>query len=302
MNPSILTTPTQYATMPRGLLGSPTPVPMPHGMTWIHPEALDWRARVVTNGGRVSSATLAAVSEFCLRIELAGIRDRFYRLNLFCGDSIAAVMVPLYRSTSFGGAVLGNAVETNNGPYVAADYTETGTNGGLQHFFGKSLGTGLTASICPQFQTLHFAYSAVSSSGHRPIASVLTVGSTERIDVFHSSVPGGFQQLSVSLGQTSGGINYQPSAATPTNRRMIASRTSSARMDLYRDNVIVASDTTERTPTSGGNTQIGMLGTVSFGAAGGRSRFYSFGAAMNATQVAAYDAALSAFLTAMGRV
>lgn len=267
-----------------------------------NPEAQNWIDRVYDNGGTVSASTAAAVNTFCTAIDAAGIRDRFYRLNLLCGDNIAAVMVPLYRSTSFGGAVIGNAVETNTGPYVTADYTETGSNGGLQHQFGKSLGTGLTASNCPQFATLHFGYSAVSSSGHRPIASVNTDGSSERVDCFMSSTPGGFQQFSIGLGQTSGAINYQPGSGTPVTRRMIASRTSSSRMDLYRDGVSVANDQVARTATSSGTTGIGMLGSVSFGSAGGRSRFYSFGAAMDSAQVANYDAALSAFLTAMGRV
>jgi hypothetical protein len=54
----------------------------------IHPEAADWANRVRANGGSVSGSTLTAVSRFCASISAAGIRDRFYRLNLFCGTGL----------------------------------------------------------------------------------------------------------------------------------------------------------------------------------------------------------------------
>lgn len=56
----------------------------------FHPEAQDWRNRVITNGGTVSGSTLTAVSNFCRSIDAAGLRDRFYRLNLFCGTGLSA--------------------------------------------------------------------------------------------------------------------------------------------------------------------------------------------------------------------
>jgi hypothetical protein len=63
----------------------------------VHPEAAAWAARVVANGGTVGNS-LAAVSKFCAAIASAGIRDRFYRLNLFCGSNLNAALVPLYRN------------------------------------------------------------------------------------------------------------------------------------------------------------------------------------------------------------
>lgn len=95
----------------------------------VHPEAAAWRSAVVANGGSVSASTMKAVSKFCGDIDAAGIRDRFYRLNLYCGNFNAA-LVPLYRSASFNGPTFGNATDTNVN-FVAGDYVETGSSGGL---------------------------------------------------------------------------------------------------------------------------------------------------------------------------
>ena len=110
-----------------------------------HPEASAWRSLVVANGGSVSATTLRAVSNFCAAIDAAGIRDRFARVNLFCGDSLNAALVPLYRSFTFGGQSLGNATDTNNAFVgVGTDYAETGAGGGLQgNGTSKRLDTGL---------------------------------------------------------------------------------------------------------------------------------------------------------------
>ena len=91
----------------------------------VHPEAASWRTRVVANGGSVSAATMQAVDRFCRSIDGAGIRDRFYRLNLFCGGNLNAVLVPLYRGPSRTGAQFGNTTDTNNGPFVSGDYSES---------------------------------------------------------------------------------------------------------------------------------------------------------------------------------
>ena len=97
----------------------------------IHHDALDWARRVVSNSGTVSQPTLRAVSTFCDAIDRAGIRDRFYRLNLFCGDNLSAALVPLYRNSSSTGTQLGGLTDTNaavsgQSPFVSGDYTLTG--------------------------------------------------------------------------------------------------------------------------------------------------------------------------------
>jgi hypothetical protein len=97
----------------------------------VNKDAVDWRDRVVANSGTVSTSTFRAVSTFCNEIDRAGIRDKFYRLNLFCGTGLNACLVPLYRGPSRTGTQYGNTTDTNTGPFVSGDYNETGSSGGL---------------------------------------------------------------------------------------------------------------------------------------------------------------------------
>lgn len=106
-------------------------------------EAQDWINRVYTNNGTVSVSTANAVNTFCNAIDAAGIRDRFYRLNLFCGNNLNACLVPLYRGQSLGGTQFGNATDTNNN-FLSTDYNERGAVGGLKgNGSSKYLSTGL---------------------------------------------------------------------------------------------------------------------------------------------------------------
>lgn len=125
----------------------------------LHPDAASWASRVVANGGSVGSS-LPAVNTFCKAIAAAGIRDRFYRLNLFCGNSdatLAAVRTPLYRGPSLSGTQFGNATDTNAN-FVAGDYVETGSSGGLT-------GNGSTKYLNTGFQPFASG-SAIAQYGH----------------------------------------------------------------------------------------------------------------------------------------
>ena len=113
----------------------------------VHPEANAWRTAVVANSGSVSASTMKAVSSFCAAIDTAGIRDRFYRLNLFAGTGLNACLVPLYRGQSRTGTQYGNTTDTNQGPFVSGDYAETGASGGLKgNGSSKYLDTGLAGN------------------------------------------------------------------------------------------------------------------------------------------------------------
>ena len=96
----------------------------------FHPEATAWRKAVIANSGTVSATTMRAVSNFCTAINAAGIRSKFLRLNLVCGNNLAAARTPLYRGASATGTQYGSAADTNIGPLTSADYSEaTGLQG-----------------------------------------------------------------------------------------------------------------------------------------------------------------------------
>lgn len=128
------------------------------GTYGLHPDARNWLSQVTTNGGTVSAATLTAVSTFCAAISSAGIRDRFYRLNLLCGNSdnsLYAVRTPLYRGPSLTGTQYGNTLDTNVN-FVAGDYAEgTGLKGNAST---KYLNTGLNVTTLPDSKSRHLAF------------------------------------------------------------------------------------------------------------------------------------------------
>ena len=96
----------------------------------FHPEATAWRKAVIANSGTVSATTMRAVSNFCTAISAAGIRSKFLRLNLVCGNNLAAARVPLYRGASATGTQYGSSADTSVGPLTGTDYSEaTGLQG-----------------------------------------------------------------------------------------------------------------------------------------------------------------------------
>jgi hypothetical protein len=114
-----------------------------------HREAMDWLSRVIAQGSTASLSTVMAVSRFCRAIDSAGVRDRFYRLNPFSGETLSGALVPLYRATSFGGSIVGNATDTNVN-FVSADFAETGSTGGLKgNASNKYLNTGVNFAAAP---------------------------------------------------------------------------------------------------------------------------------------------------------
>jgi len=124
---------------PYGLLGSVTPVPPPD--VSLHPEARDWAARVVANGGSpVALPVLSAVSLFCHRVDAAALRPLLWRVNLIAGDSLTSALVPLFRSPTPFGAVQGNATDTADN-FVSSDYVAA--SGLLGNGSNKRLLTGL---------------------------------------------------------------------------------------------------------------------------------------------------------------
>ena len=306
MNDGIIKPTRQLAAIPQGLLGNPTPIPLPD-QAW-HPEAVDWRVRVFKNGGIVSDATTKAVSVFCAAIDGAGLRDRFYRLNLFCGNGISAALVPLYRGQVAGGAVVGNATDTNNN-FVSADYNEMGNACGLKaDGTTKSLNTGVTVTPF-LFRNLHMGIGLRKTS-------TLAAGLRVAIGVYRPSQGRGW--WIAARRSDSDAVPNCAFGAYDTASNCCGDPVFTAALNVGN---IVASfpvmsrkgDATGVAATTGNTTLTGVApfhvfaqrngdsGTIVDSHSDIRADWYSIGLALSAAQAVLYNDALTAFQSALNR-
>ena len=261
----------------------------------LHPETASWASRVVANGGTVSGTTLSAVDKFCKAIASAGIRDRFYRLNLFCGTGLNACLTPLYRAASLGDTQLGNATDTNvGGLFVTANYSESG--GLVGDGSTKYLKTGLASNQLAGGLTGH-------ASIWRGVGTVATTriaigGSDSDVDDFE------IQERSASTHGAWGKTTFVGSTPANVAGLKMINRSSSTRVDLYSNGSSIANSTASVVVAPhanefyvcGGNRSGTLTLPVAFPVFA-----YSLGVSMDATQATAYYNALSAFQTSLSR-
>lgn len=257
-------------------------------------DALDWAARVVANGGTVSAATLQAQSNLVRGLKADGIWPKINRLNTFCGDQLAAAMVPL----KVGG---GSATETNVN-FVGGDYTEaTGLTG---NGTTKYINTGLNPSVSITSNDSHIAvYNRASAEA----AGGATMG----------CATGGFAAsftLYAPLG--SDGLLYSNQYNVGTGRVVsgavigtpygfcVGSRTAANSHTIYRNGSSVNTNA-----TSGGALPVNANFLV-FALHDGASAVafstavvaaYSVGSGLTGADVTAYNTHLEAFQDALGR-
>lgn len=268
----------------------------------IHHDALDWVRRVVANGGSCSQSTLRAVSAFCDAIDRAGIRDRFFRVNLFCGNSdgsLAAVRTPLFRGPSLAGTQFGNATDASLN-FVQGDYAETGASGGLQGSTGgaaRYLNTGLAPSVLPSVATGHISiWRAAGTEG----------GSFTRIPIgTRGAVAYEIQERSSGQFGFWGSYTAASNAVANAAGHRLVSRTGATALTLYSNGSSVGTESTSTTPTSLTTpwwvfeSNSNGSGTGSF--FNGILRAYSIGESMTAGQAASFYAALNTFMAALSR-
>jgi hypothetical protein len=264
----------------------------------VHPEAAAWAARVVANGGTVGTS-LAAVSKFCAAIASAGIRDRFLRLNLFCGSNLNAALVPLYRGPSLGGTQYGNTTDTNNAFVgVGTDYAETGASGGLVgNASTKYLNTGFTHNTLPQNDS-HIASYEISraTATFRTSVGCRATGSTGCFilgtwaSTSQYALVGYESNSSLALSNNGGGF-------------YVGTITGASTSALYRNGTgKVTTTLTTRTPGSQEIFVFALNDGGSFSVpTDARLGGYSFGLQMSDAQVLAYNTAMQAFQTALTR-
>lgn len=279
----------------------------------LHPEAADWRSRVVANGGSASGSTLKAVDTFCKAIDSAGLRDRFYRLNLFAGTGLEACLVPLYRGQSRTGTQFGNTTDTNSN-FVSGDYAETGASGGLGTGAGnatKSLDTGFVPFNAGMLHTdSHMSFYSVNgnTSTGSVMAAANAVTSTQHWQWFLNGTSGAIPVFYRSGGPSNSGVE----GANVSSRagHLIAQR-SGASAAIYRQgvNTGVATNTTNAVSwATGVPPAIRVFARRFFTPNETTDQFisttlqsYSLGLAFTDAQALAYHNALQSFQTALAR-
>jgi len=261
----------------------------------VHPEAASWRTRVVANGGSVSSTTMQAVDRFCRSIDAAGIRDRFYRLSLLCGDNLTAARVPLYRSTSATGAILGASVDGNNS-FATGDYSVTG---GIKCGTSRSLNTGLSPDSA-DYATGHVSVwiQRTGTFGRAGLVTSWNTGYTSpQMEIEYAS--------STGTGWFAWYREQQTSASVVTGKHLLITRRSATDQAWYQDGALGASDTVSATTTATSSVpwHIGArrVGTTIEAFANENITHYSIGLSLTASQITSFYSALQTFMTALGR-
>ena len=271
----------------------------------LHPEAASWVARVVANGGTVSGTTLSAVDNFCKAIAAAVIRDRFYRLNLFCGTGINACLVPLFRGSSLGGTQYGGATDTNvGGLFVSANYNETGASGGLAgNGSNKYLNTGFPTNTLSASDRHLAAYPITWPNGGYQyfLGSETAAGTSQQFALGHFDYAdkGSFafgpnvaaSYLTSTTAISSGGmwIGVNTSGSGTIYRNGVANGTLSLTAATPTASEIFAFAVNRASTPAGANYFNGRIGG------------YSIGLSMTAAQVVAYSTAMQSFQTALTR-
>lgn len=251
------------------------------------------------NGGAASAGTLSAMNTFCNSIDSAGLRNKFYRLNLFCGSNLNSCLLPIYFGRRWNSFPYGFANGDRNFNFIANDYTESGTSGGL-------LGDGST-----KYLDTGVSLNEMGTIGH---VSCYHKGamSTSSSNVL---IRGGDGTYSIGLDLSSGlglvrGFYCQASIAsysTNSGGHYLVTRTSSTNQVLYTNGTTTRGDSTLSTsvtfPLSSWSLYVFALNNV--GVAGSlcptRIQAYSIGAEMTQSEANTFYGIMQTFQTALGR-
>ena len=277
-----------------------------------HPEAINWVIRVhgLAAPGEVTYEQLDAVSKFCYAIDAAGIRDRFMRLNLFCGNNLKACVVPLYTNTSMNYTHVGYAVDTNNN-FVDGDYSgSTGLTG--DESSQKTLETGVTLYESNSGEP-KVEYNSHMSLYYRSGS----LGNGYMMGVIDDAENGASSHHFLEMNSTATylhnsayiqSVNHTIIDGTSTTLTGLTVATTNGTTGImYNDNTDITNNSYSfynNDPNDLNNICIfGTTGPMSGPYAGTSATLgsYSFGNYMTPTQVANYTSAMSAFQTAMGR-
>lgn len=278
----------------------------------FHPEAQVWRNAVIASGGSVSVGTVKAVSDFCKSIDAAGIRSKFWRVNLFCGNSDAslnAVRTPLYRGQSRTGTQYGNATDANVN-LVEGDYTETGTGGGLNAGATKYLATGLqpNAAGLSAFDTHMSIYSRAQITTNANAIGGFGGGASQ--STWQALAFGGLSTIFYrSGGSLNSGIDNQAWSGANRAGHLVWVRSASDAAKMYRNGTDLGVTSTTTNTNVWTTTDVAALYVFGRNNAGtadqlgftGKLQGYTVGSALTDSEASSFYTAMQAFQSALGR-
>jgi hypothetical protein len=270
-----------------------------------HIDVQNWLNNVSWNGGSASSTTISALNTFCAAIDNAGIRNKFYRLNLFCGNNLNSCLVPLYTGpvSNFAGLQRYGYGSDMNFNFVSSDYAETGASGGLSPNGNnlKRLDTGLT-QIDLGVNSCHLSvYERSQASG-----SYKTRIGSRGASVNNEHLLTNVVTAPLIYGCSSLGGNHRASASSysETGAFWLGNNSTATSSIIYK-NSIQQGTATPSTRTAQNLTYwvfaLNDNGATGDGMTTGRLASYSIGLSMDSTQVTAYYNAIQTFQTSLTR-
>jgi hypothetical protein len=244
-----------------------------------NPETVDYRARVIANGGTIADASIDAVEKFVQDCKNALIWDKLLEVAPFAGTNLSAALVKLVHPAGVPGVI-------TNVNFVAGDYSES--TGLLGDGTTKYLNTGFNAQThLPDNAHLGFYLREdVGVAGNRCL-----IGALAGTDQYWLGSLSPASQVNARFGQTISATL----AASLSRGFYIGTRESNNALRLYKNGALAGSDGTTVIHARP-NQNIYAFAWNSAGVAGGyapaRGSFYSIGQALNAEEAAALQDAV----------
>jgi hypothetical protein len=268
-----------------------------------HPDVEMWLNTITLNGGSASNTTISALNTFCNSIDSAGLRNKFYRLNLFCGNNLNSCLVPLYVSRTWNETAYGFYIDQNTN-FTNNDYNETGLSGGLVgNGSNKRLDTGIKLSDIPSLSDMHLSTwkkSEILSALGTYIGVRSDASSTSRYRITKNVDIGG--SITGTIGKNNN-VNATGTTYDSTGLALI-SRTSQTSLVMYWNGTSINTNNTDTSPDSSIMTFYifcDNINGVFQNYLGGTMCSYSIGTGMTDTQATNYNTIIQTFQTALNR-
>lgn len=248
----------------------------------FNPETRNYWDRVVANGGTISAASIDAVEKFLQDCKNALIWNKLLEVGPFAGSNLNAALVKLVYPAGAAGVL-------TNVNFVAGDYNESGSNGGLAgDGTTKYLNTGFNAATwLPDNAHLScYLREDIVAAGNRALLGTLTSTDQYWLGALNPAIG-----VNGRLGQTA-------TASSGEGLKQgfhVASRTATNALRIYKNGVLAGADATS-VAHSRPNQNLFLFAFNSTGSPAaflpGRLSFYSIGQGMSDSEVLALHQAV----------